>query len=127
MSKQLIVVFGPPAVGKMTVGLEIQKLTGLRLFHNHMTIEPVIALFEFGSLPFGRLVSSFRRQIIEEVSASDLPGMVFTYVWDLDSDSDLAFVEWMTSAFTDHDAEVAFVELNADLDERLIRNRSPDR
>ena len=39
--KTLVIIFGPPAVGKMTVGSKLSKLTGLKLFHNHMTIEPL--------------------------------------------------------------------------------------
>ncbi len=35
----LIMIFGPQAVGKMTVGQELEKITGLKLFHNHMTID----------------------------------------------------------------------------------------
>ena len=45
----LVIIFGPPAVGKMTVGLELERLTGFRLFHNHMTVDPVIRLFPFDS------------------------------------------------------------------------------
>jgi ATP-dependent Lon protease len=45
----LLFVLGPPAVGKMTVGNAIAEITGLKLFHNHLTIEPVLRLFEFGS------------------------------------------------------------------------------
>jgi len=37
VEKKLIILFGPPAVGKMTVGKELADLTGLKLFHNHMT------------------------------------------------------------------------------------------
>ena len=43
----LVVLFGPPAVGKMTVGRELERLTGLPLFHNHMTIELVVPFFDF--------------------------------------------------------------------------------
>jgi hypothetical protein len=45
----LLFVVGPPAVGKMTVGREIAERTGLRLFHNHMSAEPVLPFFDFGS------------------------------------------------------------------------------
>ena len=48
LTMQFIVIFGPPAVGKMAVGLEIEAATGIRLFHNHMTIEPVLRFFPFG-------------------------------------------------------------------------------
>ena len=89
----LVVIFGPPAVGKMTVGLELQRLTGLRLFHNHMTIDPVLPFFPFGSAAFSRLVREFRRRIFEEVAASDLPGLIFTYVWALDEPGDKEYLD----------------------------------
>ena len=38
---KFVLIFGPHAVGKMTVGYELEKITGLKLFHNHMTIELV--------------------------------------------------------------------------------------
>ena len=41
----LVVLVGPPAVGKMTVGHALAARTGLRLFHNHHTIEPLGEIF----------------------------------------------------------------------------------
>ena len=35
---KFIIITGPQAVGKMTVGQELTKITGLKLLHNHMTI-----------------------------------------------------------------------------------------
>ena len=52
----LIILFGPPAVGKMTVGQELSRLTGYPLLHNHMTIDLVTEFFDFGTPQFGRLV-----------------------------------------------------------------------
>jgi len=80
----LLFVVGPPAVGKMTVGREISKRTGLRLFHHHLSAELVLPFFDFGSPAFDRLVDRFRRHLIEEVAASDLPGLIFTYIWAYD-------------------------------------------
>lgn len=119
-----LVIFGPPAVGKMTVGHELAKLTGLRLFHNHMTIDMVLNFFDFGQPEFHRLVSEFRRRIFEEVAVSDLPGLIFTFVWALDQESDRAFIERSCDIFRDKGASVYFVELEADLSERLRRNVS---
>lgn len=89
----LLFVLGPPAVGKMTVGHEIAARTGFRLFHNHHAIDLALRFFPFGSAPFGRLVGDFRRRIFEEVAASDLPGLVFTYVWAFNLASDAVAVE----------------------------------
>lgn len=119
-----VIIFGPPAAGKMTVGQELAKLTGLRLFHNHMTIDLVLSFFDFGQPPFHRLVSEFRRRIFEEVVSSDLPGLIFTFVWALDQESDRAFIEQSCDIFREKGARVYFVELDASLEERLRRNES---
>ena len=49
---KLIFIHGAPAVGKLTVARELATLTGLRLFHNHLTVDLVSSLFSFGSEPF---------------------------------------------------------------------------
>jgi hypothetical protein len=49
---KLVFIHGAPAVGKLTVARELSTLTGLRLFHNHLTVDLVSSLFSFGSEPF---------------------------------------------------------------------------
>ncbi|MGW5702949.1 AAA family ATPase [Amycolatopsis japonica] len=117
-----VVIFGPPAVGKMTVGEELCELTGFKLFHNHMTVEPVLGIFPFGSPPFGRLVNEFRRRVIEEAADAALPGLVFTYVWGLDLPEDTDLITSYVDIVRSRGGRTRFVELYADLDERLERN-----
>ena len=121
---KFIVIFGPPAVGKMSVGQELAKLTGLKLFHNHMTIEIVLNFFPFGDARFHKLVNEFRRRVFEEVAASELPGLIFTFVWGLDLESDKDFIDSSCEIFREKGAEIYFVELEAELSERLERNES---
>jgi hypothetical protein len=120
----LVILFGPPAVGKMTVGFALEKLTGLRLFHNHMTVDLALRFFEFGTPPFQRLVSEFRTRIFEEVAASDLPGLIFTYVWSLDDPRDKEFIDRSAEIFQSRGGAVCYVELQTTQDERLRRNES---
>ena len=122
----LMYLVGPPAAGKMTVGQEIAARTGIRLFHNHMTIELVLQFFEFGSPPFGRLVEEFRQRLMAEVAGSDLPGVIFTFVWAFDLPSELA-LERYAHPFRQRGGRVLFVELQADQAERLLRNESATR
>ena len=122
-----VIIFGPPAVGKMAVGKELQELTGIRLFHNHASIEPILNVFPFGSPAFSRIVNNIRRDVFAEAAHSELPGLSFTFVWDLDSESDREFLSWTCETFHAQGAEIGFVELKATLDERVIRNRSPER
>lgn len=120
----LVFIVGPPAVGKMTVGAELARRTGLKLFHNHHTIELALQFFPFGSPPFKRVVREFRRRIMEEVAASDLPGLVFTYVWAFDPPSDGTTVAELSAIFTSRGGRVVFVELQATQEERLRRNET---
>ena len=75
---KLMFLFGDAAVGKMTVGQELMKITDLRLFHNHMTIEPVLEIF--GSF-HGPAIKRLREVIFEEFAKSDNYGMIFTVMW----------------------------------------------
>ena len=123
----LLFVIGPPAVGKMTVGQAVADRTGLKLFHNHMTIEPVLRLFPFESPQFGRLVGGFRRQILEEVAASSLAGLVFTYVWAFGEPGEAEAVEQFAAPFRARGGRVLFLELTADQAIRLERNTGATR
>lgn len=124
---KFILIFGPQAVGKMTVGQELEKVTDLKLFHNHMTIELVSQFFSYGTKIGKRLVKLFRQEIFEEVSKSDLYGLIFTYVWAFDHESDWDYVEEVCNIFESKGGDVYFVELEAELDERLERNKSEHR
>ncbi|UJW33133.1 AAA family ATPase [Saccharothrix sp. AJ9571] len=115
----LIVIFGPPAVGKMAVGEELCRRTGYSLVHNHLMMEPLLTVFPYGSTPFNRLTGEFRRRIFEEGAAAHLPGMVFTFVWGLELPED---AELVASHAETTRGPMRFVELAADLDVRLERN-----
>jgi len=119
-----VCVFGPPAVGKMTVGRELARLTGFKLLHNHMTVEPVLDIFPFGSPPFSRLVNEFRSRIIEEAVAAGLPGLVFTFVWGLEDEGDRDLVASYVGIVEQAGGAASFVELAAPLEERLRRNET---
>ena len=119
----LLVIFGPPAVGKMTVGRAIADASDFRLFHNHQTIEPLLEVFDYGTPPFNRLLAEFRQRVLEETAEADTD-LVFTVVWDLADERDLADVRRLLQPFVDAGRRIVFVELAAGLDVRLERNRT---
>lgn len=123
----LIVVFGPPAVGKMTVGRAIARRTDYRLFHNHMAVEPVLPIFGRGTPSFARLTDLIRRAVITEAVAAGIPGLILTYVWALDEAEDRAYVERLIEPVTAAGHPVDFVELYAEQATRLSREGTPER
>jgi len=120
----LVILFGPQAVGKMTVGEELQKLTGLTLFHNHMTIDLVLKFFTWDE---GQdLIHTFRDEIMKKMASSKTKKeMIFTYVWAFNEDADWKYIEHVCEIFNGHN--IYFVELNTDVETRLKRNSSENR
>jgi len=124
---KLVVIFGPHAVGKMTVGQHLSQLTGLKLFHNHMTIDTVSDLFENAPSERSRLIALFRKEIFDAFVKTDEKGMVFTYMWALDDQSDWDYIQQLETLFLSHGAPVFYVELVADFDTRIQRNKTENR
>ena len=120
---RFILIFGPQAVGKMAVGHELTKITDLKLFHNHMSIELFHPFFGFGRETW-RLANLLRREFFESFSRSDEYGLIFTYVWGFDLQGDWDFVKQTCDIFESKGAEVYFIELEAGIEERLMRNKT---
>jgi hypothetical protein len=72
---KFVLIFGPQAVGKMTIGHELEKMTELKLFHNHQTIDLLHPYFGFTS-EMWRLSSMFREEIFKAVAKSDMYGLI---------------------------------------------------
>lgn len=68
LAMDLVYLYGPPAVGKLTVARELAARTGYRVFHNHLAIDCVRPVFEFGSDPFWRQVHAIREGILAEAA-----------------------------------------------------------
>jgi hypothetical protein len=123
---ELLLIIGPPAVGKMTVGRAVCARTDFRLFHNHHTIEPLLDIFGFGTPPFIALNGEFRRRVIEEAAAAGTP-LIFTFVWNVEDRDDAAEVRRLIAPYAEAGLPVSFVELYADLPTRLERNVGAER
>ena len=121
---KLLLLVGDGAVGKMTVGQELMKQTGLRLFHNHMTIEPVLEIF--GQFNVDAILK-MRDVIFREFAKTDNYGMIHTLMWAFDSPEDWDYINHVVDIFKEHDAQIYCVELVAPLEIRLQRNETANR
>lgn len=121
---KLLFLIGNAAVGKMTVGQELMKITDLRLFHNHMAIEPVIEVF--GKFD-GEIIAKLRDVIFNEFARSDNYGMIFTYMWAFDQPADWDYVKHVSDIFRKNNAEIYYVELVSTQEIRLERNKTQNR
>ena len=119
---KFVLIFGDSSVGKMTVGQELTKITELRLFHNHMSIEPVLEIFgEYNK----QVVRDFRESVFRNFIKTDKYGLIFTCMWAFDVEADWQAIYEILEVFKD--AEQYFVELVAPQEIRLERNSTENR
>lgn len=105
---QLVFIHGPPASGKLTVATRLAALSGLRLFHNHLTVDLVSSLFEFGTEPFIRLRESIWLDSFRE-AAKQGQSLVFTF--HPEATVGREFPGRAVSVIQSHQGDVLFVEL----------------
>ena len=121
---KLVTIIGSGAVGKMTVGQELMKITDLRLFHNHMTIEPVLEIFgQFHT----NAILQMREVIFREFAKTENYGMIHTIMWAFDCQEDWDYINHVVDIFKENNAEIYCVELVAPQEIRLQRNETLNR
>ncbi|ATE63347.1 phosphotransferase-like protein [Rhizorhabdus dicambivorans] len=75
---QLVFLYGQAAAGKLTVARELAAITGLPLFHNHLVVDAVMAVFPFGSDSFVTLRECFWLETID-AAAAEGRSLIFTF------------------------------------------------
>jgi chloramphenicol 3-O-phosphotransferase len=97
----LVYLYGPPAAGKLTIAEKVRDLTGFRLFHNHLTINAVREVFDFGTRPFADVIHRIRLDVFETAMRANV-NLIFTNnsLWG-PPDADERF-----RAFSTHAADV---------------------
>lgn len=121
---KLVFILGDAAVGKMTVGQALMEMTDLRLFHNHMTIEPVLEIFgEFNA----KVIQEMRELIFAHFASSNHYGMIFTLMMAFDQQNDWDYLEHIKKIFAPYGTEFYYVELIAPQEIRLARNATENR
>ena len=108
---KLLLIYGSPAVGKLTVAEEIARRTGFRVFHNHLTIDALTPVFEFGTPPFWKLVHLMRVETVREAARAGVD-LIYTFCYAKDHDD--AHVAEIVEAVESGGGEVLFVLLTAD-------------
>ena len=121
---KLILLYGPPAVGKLTIAKEIARLTGLKLFHAHLTVDLVEAIFPRGTPSFHKLVWDIRYAVFAEAAQAHLDGLIFTTVYGRDRAQFIARCMEVVEPFG---GEVCFVHVHCQAETLRQRVVSEDR
>jgi predicted kinase len=108
----LVFLYGPPAVGKLTVARALAELTGFRVLHNHLLADDTATVLEWGTPRYWSTVRELRCALLRAAAAEGVD-VVFTYVF---APADAPAVETLCSAYEEEGGRVVCVRLVASRD-----------
>ena len=122
---RLIFIYGMPASGKLTVAQELKIITGFPVFHNHLVVDLLTSMFEFGSEPFVALREQMWLAVFEQAARAGLPGLIFTFAPE--GTVRPGFIEAAVETVENAGGTVDFVELVCPVEEIKRRLDHPSR
>lgn len=122
---KLVVLYGPPGVGKLTVARTLAQRTGYKVFHNHLMIELLCSLFAWGSKPYNALVSKYRVELLEVAAKNKVRGVIMTLVYPAEADE--KEMRELVRRMTRRHINVCFVKLECTQKELEKRIKEPSR
>jgi hypothetical protein len=122
---RVVYLYGPPGVGKLTVGTELAARTGFRLFHNHLTVNLVTAIFPRGSPAWVRLIRHVRGHVFAEAAREGVD-LIYTGVY-LGTAEQAQAIETMLEPVRASGGSVAFVQLECEREELVRRVQQESR
>jgi hypothetical protein len=122
---RLIFLWGLPGTGKLTVGKELAALTGWKLFHNHLTVDLLLAVFPFGSDEFIELRERIWLSVFESAAKSRAAGLIFTF--NPENTVRQEFIEKTVSMLAKYECRSDFVEVVCDDSALAKRMDTPER
>ena len=123
---RLVMIFGPAAVGKMTVGQALADATGFKLLYNHRIVDLVTDLFEFGTAGFHQLARPFTLQMLDAAAEHGID-LILTHGLIFRWPSARTLIDDFSAAYRTRGGEVSYVELATPLAVRLARNETENR
>ena len=122
---RLIFLYGLPGTGKLTVARELGAMTGWGIFHNHLTVDLLLAVFPFTSPEFVELREQIWLSVIEAAATKRTPGLIFTF--NPENSVRQTFIEAVQAAVARHGGSIDFVEVLCDQAVLEARLDTPNR
>jgi adenylate kinase family enzyme len=120
----LLLIYGPPAVGKLTTAQELAKITGYKIFHNHHTQDMVYPLFHYASPITDKLLADIRLTVFEAAMQNNV-NLIFTFCFE--NPQHVSFLKKLIKKSKKYGVGISFVRLYCDFEKECERVVAPSR
>lgn len=114
---KLIIIYGPPAAGKLTISRELSKKLGFEIFHNHVTYDLYQQVMRERDEEFWSKVAALRFELIELAAKNDID-LIFTICYEPE---DINYIEHIKKSVNKYEGEIYYVHLVPNKEELLKR------
>lgn len=112
-------LYGTPETGKLAGGRRLAALRGFKLCHNHLVVDALLPIFDFGSAPFVELREAFWVSVVERAAQDGSAGLIFTFAPE--STVRDSFIPELQQSIARYGGAISFVELTCPVD--ILRER----
>ena len=119
-----MLIYGPPAVGKLTTAQELAKITGYKIFHNHHTQDMIYPLFHYKSPITDKLLANIRLTVFETAMKNNV-NLIFTFCFE--NPQHVIFLKKLLKKSEKWGTQASFIRLYCDFKEQCKRVTSPSR
>ncbi|MFA4975774.1 MAG: AAA family ATPase [Candidatus Paceibacterota bacterium] len=120
-----IILYGAPAVGKLTVAKELSKITGFELLHNHLINDLINVAADFGTTEFWKMAHKYRLDIIEQAMVNKRKGIILTFFYAKEADD--LYLKKVIDKAKKHNGKIFFIHLLCEHKELFKRLKHPSR
>lgn len=116
---KLIIIYGPPASGKLTIAHKVAERTGYKLFHNHLTVDLLKNILKFGTKEFFEVNQKIKLDILEAAAKQGVDGIIYTFVYD--STTDKPFIGKLKEIAKKQNISLKFLQVYCEKEELFKR------
>lgn len=116
----LIFLYGPPAVGKLTIAQELAKLTDYKLYHNHLATDLVESVFarDMQDNGFFSLIADVNLFMVNKAIEHNIDGLIMTSCY-IHPDED-KYIDSLKKMMRDSGNTINFVQIVCD-EKQLVK------